>query len=259
MNELRGQRFVLCGVGRGLGGQIAKLILEKGGDVVLGSRNTQLLQEIRLELGAQRNDSVVVLPLDLSDEASVTDFCSHCEELGSIRGVAVIGARHQIGGLYDHSRQDWREIFESNVIGPVSLVKALIDKDSSRDEKSIVLVGSQAAVKPSFDELAYAASKGALLTAGYYLAEELGDKGVRVNSILPSWMKGPALQAYAQSAEQAGGPEEEQFYSAIAEKLPLKQIAADSQVARVAVFLLSDDSSGMTGQSVLVNSGEFMR
>lgn len=108
-------------------------------------------------------------------------------------------------------------------------------------------------------QAAYAASKGALTSAMYSLARELGPHRIRVNTVLPGWMWGPPVQAYVQFTAHTEGIEESEVKVRLTERMALPDLATDGDVADAAVFLASDRARAITGQSLLVNAGELMR
>jgi NAD(P)-dependent dehydrogenase (short-subunit alcohol dehydrogenase family) len=124
---------------------------------------------------------------------------------------------------------------------------------------SLVLVGSQAMYLPQLPQAGYAASKAGLLSAMYYLAQELGPDKIRVNMVVPSWMWGPPVQAFVKlRAAQEGVPEEE-IVAEITGRIPLGEIVPDEDVAEAILWLASERSRGITGQTLMVNGGELMR
>jgi NAD(P)-dependent dehydrogenase (short-subunit alcohol dehydrogenase family) len=121
---------------------------------------------------------------------------------------------------------------------------------------SIVFVNSMVVRKPLPTQGSYATSKGALLTAAQILAKELGVHNIRVNSMVPGWMMGPAVETYFEMVERSAGVPPQETYEQIASEIALGTIPTDDDCAKVAVFLASDLSSAMTGQAVDVNGGE---
>jgi NAD(P)-dependent dehydrogenase (short-subunit alcohol dehydrogenase family) len=108
-------------------------------------------------------------------------------------------------------------------------------------------------------QAAYAASKGALLSATYGMAKELGPRRIRVNAVVPSWMWGPMVQGYVAWASAEQGVPEAELLGSITGRMALPEMATDGQVAQAAVFMVSEYAGGITGQSLAVNAGDFMR
>ena len=104
---------------------------------------------------------------------------------------------------------------------------------------------------------AYKMAKSALLAMSQSLATELGDKGIRVNSILPGYIWGGTLESYF--SHQAGkyGTTVDEIYKATAAASDLKRLPTEDEVASAILFMASDLSSGITGQALDVNCGEY--
>ena len=99
-------------------------------------------------------------------------------------------------------------------------------------------------------------SKGALTSAMYYLAKELGPFKIRVNTVVPTWMWGPPVEGYVEMLSSTQGVDREEVIAGITKNMPLGEIPADEDVAEVVAFFASDRARMVTGQSILVNAGE---
>lgn len=122
-----------------------------------------------------------------------------------------------------------------------------------------MLIGSQPMFQPQMPQGGYAASKSALLTAMYYLADELGPDNVRFNMVIPSWMWGPPVEKFVTGTADHQGRTQEEVLEGIVGKFPLRRMTEDGEVADVAAFFASDRAKAVTGQYLLVNSGEMLR
>ncbi len=122
----------------------------------------------------------------------------------------------------------------------------------------MILVGSQSAILPAMPQIAYGASKGALLTAMRYLANDLGPAKIRVNTVIPTWMWGPPVQGYVAYTASNEGISEDVVKAGIAASMPLGEIPADEDIAESVIFLASSRARMITGQSILINAGEHM-
>ncbi|HUE31776.1 MAG TPA: SDR family oxidoreductase, partial [Mycobacterium sp.] len=104
---------------------------------------------------------------------------------------------------------------------------------------------------------AYKMAKSALLAMSQSLATELGEKGIRVNSVAPGYIWGDTLQAYFEHQAGKYGTTVDQIYQATAANSDLKRLPTEDEVASAILFLASDLSSGITGQTLDVNCGEY--
>lgn len=93
----------------------------------------------------------------------------------------------------------------------------------------------------------------------YYLADELGPDNIRCNMVVPSWMWGPNVELYVDGTAASQGVTPQAVLNDITGTFPLRRMTEDGEVADVATFFASDHAKAVTGQHLLVNSGELMR
>ncbi len=111
------------------------------------------------------------------------------------------------GGVQEADFDEWRKVFDTNVIGSLQVTRAAIPHLKANGGGSIVFIGSQGMFWPpkGFFQTAYQSSKAGLLSAVYHLANELGADKIRVNTVVPTWMWGPPVEGYVNSTAQAQG------------------------------------------------------
>ena len=257
---LQGKTVVVSGVGPGLGGAIARCAFRDGANVVLGARSAE-----RLEAAARQLDPdgrrVAAHAFDLVDAASCAGLVAFAERrFGGVDALVQVAALDAVfGGLEGTSVEEWRRVLEINLIGSVQLCRAAAPALARRGGGAIVLIGAQAyAHPPDTPQLAYAASKGALVSAMYQMAAELGPKKIRVNTVVPTWMWGPPVEGYVRWQAQERGISEQELKAQIERKFPIGEIPADDDVAEVAVLFCSDRMRMVSGQTLRVNGGEKM-
>ncbi|HTI75006.1 MAG TPA: SDR family oxidoreductase [Mycobacterium sp.] len=257
---LDGKTIVVTGVGDGLGRECAASALRHGARVVLAARSKDKLETIAAELDPD-GDRVAVVPTDITEPGSCDGLAAAASaRFGQIHGLVQVAAyENAFGGLHDMNADDWRKAHDTNVIGAYNVVRALHGHLKDAGGGSVVLIGSQSMFKPSMPQAGYAASKGALLTATYYLADELGVDNIRVNMVVPSWMWGPPIEMYIDFKAQKDGVSKAEVLEGIVGRFPLRRMAEDGEVADTVVFFLSDLSKAITGQHLQVNAGELSR
>ncbi|QCD56493.1 SDR family oxidoreductase [Streptomyces hawaiiensis] len=261
MSLLAGKTVVVSGVGAGLGRQVAAAVVRDGGRAVLGARTEASLAKTAAEVdpGGART---AYRATDISDEAQCEALAEVAlARFGGIDAVVHVAALDShFGGLEDADFEAWRSVLDVNLLGTLRMTRACLPS-LKQDGGSVVFVGTQSAVAaPSqVRQAAYAASKGALTSAMYSLARELGPYRIRVNTVLPGWMWGPPVRAYVQFAAESEGVSEAAVLGRLTDRMALPELATDGDVADAAVFLASDRARAITGQSLLVNAGELMR
>ncbi|MCA9511659.1 MAG: SDR family oxidoreductase [Myxococcales bacterium] len=259
---LEGKTVVVTGVGSGLGSEIVRCAHRDGANVMLAARTQKNLEAVADEV-APTGERIAWKTADVTDgDACDSLFDAAIDRFGRIDALVNVAALDTVfGGIFDTPVDAWRKTFEVNVFGLATLVRSAAEhmKDPGvKGGRSIVLIGSQSSELPGPSQVAYASSKGALMTAMKFMANELGPLGIRVNTVIPTWMWGPPVQAYVRGAAKQRGVTEDEVLAEIVAKMPLGEMPADDDVAEAVVFFCSDRARMITGQSLLVNAGELM-
>lgn len=258
---LNGKTVIVSGVGAGLGHQIAATVVRDGGNAVLGARTEGNLAKSAGEIDPDGSRSAY-RATDITDEAQCEALAALAlERFGRVDAVVHVAAWDSyFGGLADADFETWQGVIDVNLLGTLRMTRACLPALKVRGG-SVVIIGTQSAVAAPSQvwQAAYAASKGALTSAMYSLARELGPDRIRVNTVLPGWMWGPPVQAYVQFTAHTEGVPENEVLGRLTERMALPELATDGDVAEAAAFLASDRARAITGQSLLVNAGELMR
>ncbi|MCT9092989.1 SDR family oxidoreductase [Streptomyces sp. ASQP_92] len=258
---LSGKTVIVSGVGAGLGHQVAAAVVRDGGNAVLGARTEAALAKTAAGIDPD-GAHTAYLSTDITDESRCEALAALAvERFGAIDAVVHVAAWDSyFGGLQDADFATWQQVIDVNLLGTLRMTRACLPALKAHGG-SVVVIGTQSAVAAPSQvwQAAYAASKGALTSAMYSLARELGPDRIRVNTVLPGWMWGPPVQAYVQFTAHTEGVPEEEVLGRLTERMALPELATDSDVADAVVFLASDRARAITGQSLLVNAGELMR
>lgn len=257
---LEGKTVLVTGVGKGLGRECAASALRDGANVVVAARTESTLAEVAEELDPT-GERVVARVTDITDAESCAALVATAQDrFGSVDALVQVAAYENVwGGLYDLTFESWRKAFHTNVIGALTVIRPVADAMKAGGGGSIVLIGSQSMFQPALPQSGYAASKGALLSTMYYLADELGPDNIRVNMVVPSWMWGPNVEFYVTGTARNQGRSESEVLEDIVGRFPLRRMTEDDEVADVVAFFASDRAKAVTGQYLLVNSGELLR
>src|SRR4029453_6988987 len=170
---LQGKTVVVTGVGTGLGRECVTAALREGANVVVAARTPETLDALAAELdpGGER---LATRPTDITDPegcAALVDLA--LDRFGRIDALVQVAAYEYVfGGLHKTDFADWRTAFENNVIGAPTVLRPGAEAMRDGGGGSVVLIGSQSMFKPAMAQAGYAASKGALLSTMYYLADE---------------------------------------------------------------------------------------
>jgi NAD(P)-dependent dehydrogenase (short-subunit alcohol dehydrogenase family) len=257
---LEGKTVVVTGVGAGLGREVACQCVRDGANAVLGARTASQLEAVAEEADPS-GERVLAVPTDITRPEDCARITAEAERrFGGVDALVQVAAYENVfGGLDDTDFEKWRRAFDTNVIGSLQLLRPAAAAMKRRGGGSVVLIGSQSMYLPLLPQAGYAASKGALASAMYYLANELGPEKIRVNMVVPSWMWGPPVQLFVKLQAKQREISEQEVIAGITETIPLREMAADEDVANAVAFLASDRARMITGQTLMVNAGELMR
>jgi NAD(P)-dependent dehydrogenase (short-subunit alcohol dehydrogenase family) len=256
---VEGKTLVISGVGSGLGSEIARVAYRDGANLVLAARTQTTLEAAAKEIDPS-GERVEIVPTDITDEAQCHALAAAASKrFGRVDGLAQVAASDTLfGSTTEVTPENMASAAATNLTGSVLVSRALAEPMKSGGGGSIVLIGAQASYHPQVPQLAYAASKGALRTAMYYMAKDLGPHRIRVNSVVPTWMWGPVLEGYFKSEASRRGIALEEIVGEITAQFCIPEIPKDDDIAESVVFFLSDRARMITGQYLLVNSGELM-
>jgi NAD(P)-dependent dehydrogenase (short-subunit alcohol dehydrogenase family) len=253
---------IVSGIGPGLGVKLAVEAAREGaGGVVVAARSADKLDDAERRIREiAAGCRVLKVPTDIADKAQCKRLAERATaEFGRIDGLVNSAFFHgdfaPIGEIGDDS---WDTAFRTNLKGSVQLTLAVAPQMKAQGGGAVVMINTLASFRPFAGEAAYAASKGGLLAATKYLAQELGPDNIRVNTARMSWMWGAPVQGYVRAAAAAQGVPEQQITDAIAANIPLRRIVTDDECARAALMLISDYASGVTGATLDSNGGEVM-
>jgi len=254
---LQDKVVVLSGVGPGLGRALGEQAAMMGADLVLASRTERRLEKMAArvrELGRR----ALVVPTDITDDASRLQLRDAAlAEFGRVD--CLINNAFGIPPMDPLTTLDLdalRAANETNVFAPLKL--AAIFADALAESHGSILNINSCVIYSSQPEYAgYKLSKGALQHLSSSLATELGPRGIRVNSIAPSYIYEDVNKAYFDWLASEAGVTHEDIYREKAAPTDLKRLATPDEVARAALFFASDLASAVTGQMLNVDCGEF--
>jgi NAD(P)-dependent dehydrogenase (short-subunit alcohol dehydrogenase family) len=256
-----GKTVVVSGVGPGLGRETALVAAREGANLVLAARSEDKLAAVAADVEAA-GAKVVVKRTDIGKaEDREALIATAVEAFGGIDALVNNAAfEASFGGLEATPDSDFEQAIATNLIGTLGLTRLAIPHlKASRG--AIVMVGSQTMFKPPPEalQIAYAASKGALLGASRHLAMEVGAFGIQVNTVAPGWMWGPPVEYYMGYLAEQQGLSREEVITTMTKPLAMDFFATDGDVAEVIGFFASSRGKGVTGQVILVNGGEHMQ
>lgn len=247
---------IVSGIGPGMGRDISLAFAREGANVAIAARSQEKLDELGAEIEALGR-RVVGVRTDIADP----DACRALVDAttGEFGRIDIVVNNAFKGGIEptvaEASMDEWRAIFDVNVFGSIQLTQAVVPTMRAQGSGSIIFINSMSmrVIEPKFG--GYAASKAALMSATQTLARELGSDGIRVNSVVPGYIWGKALEGYFQLLAQQQGTTPEAVYDGVASKTALHHIPTSAEISDAVVFFASDLSRVVTGQALDVNGG----
>ncbi|HJT92666.1 MAG TPA: SDR family oxidoreductase [Mycobacterium sp.] len=254
---LDGKVVVISGVGPGLGTTLARRCADAGADLVLAARTVERLEDVAKQVTDMGRRAVSV-GTDITDEEQVNNLVAESLKAYGKIDVLINNAFRvpSMKPLANTTFEHMREAIELTVFGALRLTQGFTPA-LAEAKGSVVNVNSMVVRHSQAKYGAYKIAKSALLAMSQSLATELGDQGIRVNSILPGYIWGGTLESYFNHQAGKYGTTVDVIYKATAAASDLKRLPTEDEVASAILFMASDLSSGITGQTLDVNCGEY--
>lgn len=238
---LIGKTILVTGASSGIGRGIAIACSKMGASVIVNGRNKERLEATLRDMEGDNNRSVVA---DLSNSESLAVLVGQLPKLDGIVHCAGIGQRVLCKQLQE---ADLDSMMGVNFKAPVLLQTEILKQKKISKGASVVFIASIAKDSPTIGNAMYSASKGAIVSYANCLALELAPRLIRVNCILPAMIWTDLIFK--------GGITEEEL-KVDEKKYPLKRYGRPDDIANLAIYLLSDASTWMTGSSIKITGGE---
>jgi len=242
---MKNKTILITGGTSGIGLATAQLLQAEGARVLVTGRNPETLAAARTLLGL----SAVIIP---SDSGSIADaqglgaeVQKHAKQLDGVFLNAGVG---KFGAIEAMTPEDFDWMFNVNVRGVYFQLRSLLP--ALAKPSSVVLTTSIAAEMGMLGASIYSASKAAVVSLGKTLAVELAGRGIRVNTLCPGPIDTPIFGKLGVPAEARQGLRE-----GMASQSLLKRFGTSEEVAKLARFLLSDDSSNIVGAEFVIDGG----
>jgi NAD(P)-dependent dehydrogenase (short-subunit alcohol dehydrogenase family) len=243
MNRLRDKAAVVTGASRGIGRAIAEAFAREGARVAICGRSQETLDAVAREIGP----AVMPVACHVGRPADIRAMVDRATAAFGRIDILVNNAGTNVAQVPCLEADDaqFDKMIEINLKSAFRLTKAIAPGMCERGSGSIVNIASISGLRPQMNGLLYSMTKAALImmTQGYAL--ELGPKGVRVNAIAPG-----LIQTKLSELSWKGESGEAQI-----ERQPLRHLGQPGEIAETAVMLASDDSSFMTGQTIVIDGG----
>jgi NAD(P)-dependent dehydrogenase (short-subunit alcohol dehydrogenase family) len=245
---LQDKVVVVTGAAQGIGLAHARRLAQERCHVILADRDGERVQAAAASFDGPEK-TAIPLRIDVADEGSCAELASVVmDRFGRVDGLvnnAAIFSTLTMKPFWEISVAEWDTLMAVNLRGPWLLTRALLPALRASAAASVVNVGSDAVWLGRRGYLHYIASKAGVAGMTHAMAHELGEDGIRVNTVSP----GPVYTEVARETVT------EQQKAAMLAAQALKRPAGPDDITRAVLFLLSDDSGYITGQTLSVNGG----
>ena len=251
--KLEGKIALVTGGGTGIGAAITKRFVEEGAKVCITGRRRDRLEQ---QAATYTSGSVAFCAGDVAVHEDVKRMVETTVAFGG--GVDILvnnAACDTVAPITELDPDDWRRVLDTNLTGPFLLMRESIPLMIERGGGSIINVASIGGLRCMPAAPAYGSSKAGLIFLTQQAARDYSRAGIRCNALCPGATRTEMLEEAVSNIGKGSGAEVDDILAKFASVIPIGRISSPSEIAAVAAFLASDDSSFMTGAVLVVDGG----
>tara|TARA_Y100001980_G_C14556916_1_gene353636 strand:- start:35220 stop:35993 length:774 start_codon:yes stop_codon:yes gene_type:complete len=237
---------LVTGATQNTGLEIAALFIQEGAKVIVNGHNDAALKSGEKRLKEKQLTGFSLIAADISNEREVVEMFDQIKKEYGRLDVLVNNACHQgIGYGFDASPDQFFEVIRVNLFGTFLVSQQAVKIMEQQDSGGVIVnLGSNVSTRAIHERTAYVASKGGIDALTRSMATDLGPKGIRVNLVAPGYINTQRWETLAEEVKQRRR-----------KNVPSGEEASGEDVARVVLFLASEDSKAMHGARLLVDGG----
>lgn len=244
MDLLKGKVAFITGASKGIGRAIATLFAEEGARVIITGRNITVLEDVLNSLDKPDNNHLSFV-MDVQDLNQIMQVFRTLRKEKIVLDILVNNAGVMRDSMLQTFSEDvYRENFATNVLGTISVTKAALMPLVKSKRGSVINISSIIGTRGSKGQSVYSASKAAILGFSNSMSKELAPLNLRVNCIAPGYIDTDMTKQLSESIRSSN-----------LEKIGMGRLGSPKDVAKVALFLASDLSDYVTGQTIGVDGG----
>lgn len=242
MGRLTGKTALITGCNRGIGKAILQSYIREGASVIACTRNvTDDLKSVYETIGG----TIIPVKLDLTDEESIKSGMKSVLDLKMPIDILINNAGiARFKPFMMTKMEDFKQMMQVNLYGPAQITQYVLKNMVKQKNGSIINLSSISGLDANAGNAAYGASKAAVASLTRTLSKELAKANIRVNAIAPGYV---ATDMNSQISED--------YLKKMTEHISFGRLANVDEIAKLAVFLGSDDSSYITGQVIRIDGG----
>ena len=244
MNNLENKNIIVTGASGGIGNSIVKKLNKAGANILASGTRIEKLEELKKNF-----ENIKILKFDISQSDKIAEFIENAtNELGgSLYGLVNNAGITQDNLAIRMSLEEWQKVININLTSTFLMSKFAIKKMLKNKSGKIVNITSVVGHTGNLGQANYTASKAAIVAMSKSLAIEYAKKNININCISPGFIKTAMTDNI-----------DEKFKEVIVSKIPSARLGEPDDIANAALFLSSDQSDYINGETIHVNGGMYM-
>ena len=244
MFSLKDKKALITGASGGIGKELARVLIECDAEVCISGRNVEELNELKESLG----DKCHIVPCDLSSKNEISELVSKSEEVLGQIDILVNNAGITKDNIFLRmSDQEWEDVLNINLNSTFNILKLITKGMVKRKYGRIINISSVVGATGGAGQVNYAASKAGLIGLTKSLSQELATRNITVNCIAPGFIETPMTEKLDDNRKDI-----------IISSIPANRIGTPKDLSSAVIFLASQESSYITGQTIHINGGLYM-
>ena len=244
MFDLEGKKALITGASGGIGKEIAKVLIEHNAEVCISGRNHEELNALKKSLGKKCH----VVTCDLSKKDEIIELIKKADEFMGYIDILVNNAGITKDNIFLRmSENEWEDVLNVNLNSTFNILKLITKGMVKRKYGRIINISSVVGVTGGAGQVIYSASKAGLIGLTKSLSQEIATRNITVNCIAPGFIETPMTEKL-----------DDQRKDAILNSIPMNSIGNPKDLSSAIIFLASQESSYITGQTLHINGGLYM-
>ena len=244
MNDLKGKNIIITGASGGIGNSIVKRLIENGANILASGTRIEKLEELKKNF-----EKIKILKFDISQSDKIEEFIDNAtKELGGSLDCIVNNAGVTQDNLAIRmSLEEWQKVIDINLTSTFLMSKFAIKKMLKNKSGKIVNITSVVGHTGNLGQANYTASKAGIIAMSKSLSIEYAKKNINVNCISPGFIKTAMTDKI-----------DEKYKEIIISKIPSARLGEPEDIANAVLFLLSNQSNYINGETIHINGGMYM-
>jgi 3-oxoacyl-[acyl-carrier protein] reductase len=250
MITLKGKTAIITGATGGIGANITEKFLEAGAKILISGTNLTKLETFKESLLTKFRDAeILIKPCNLGEKLEIENLMKEgVEMLGGRLDILVANAGITKDGLIIRmTEEDWDNVLDVNLKSCFLLSKDAVKIMMKQRYGKIVLISSVVGLSGNPGQVNYCASKAGIIGFAKSLSQEVASRNITVNCVAPGFISSPMTDVLTEEQKKL-----------ILSKIPTARLGSGGEIANATLFLASDMSSYITGQTISVNGGMYM-